>query len=269
MLKDEFVIDFVLGELYFIQGVYVKVVLYYEEMVKEWNEIGGVNVYQRLVELLSVVGEFEEVFLWYEKVAVEYIELNMIFGYGFIVYQVGMFKIVIKQLFDLKGFDFFYLLFYMLFVKSFEVEGMYEDVLKIVKEGIIYDEYNKEFFFYVGKMVLKFGNEDEGKKFFQEVLVFDLGYVEVFYMFLVVYYKEESFEEIIDLIQEVCGYGEEDLKYNWYLVSVYMGFEQYVEVKKSFEVVYFYYQEDWDFLYEYVYFLLEEGFQKEVLLFLK
>lgn len=124
----------------------------------------------------------------------------MIFGYGFIVLQVGFVKIVIKQLFDLKEFDLFYFLFYMLFLKSYEVEGMYEEVLKMVKEGIRYDEYNKEFFFYVVKMVLKIGKLEDGKQLFQEVFVFDLGFVEVFYIFFVVYYKEEDYEQIIDFI---------------------------------------------------------------------
>lgn len=110
---------------------------------------------------------------------------------------------------------------------------MYEDALKTAKEGITYDEYNKELFLYAAKMALKLGNEEEGKKLLQEALALDPGYVEALHTLLAVYHKEESFEEIIDLIQEVRGYGEEDPKYNWYLAGAYTGLEQYAEAKKA------------------------------------
>ena len=57
--------------------------------------------------------------------------------------------------------------------------------------------------------------------------------MEALHTLLAVYHKEESFEEIIDLIQEVRGYGEEDPKYNWYLAGAYTGLEQYAEAKKA------------------------------------
>ncbi|MFK8882583.1 tetratricopeptide repeat protein [Bacillus velezensis] len=269
MLQDEPVIDFALGELYFTQGSYAKAVPYYEETAKERHEIGGVNVHQRLAESLSAAGEFEEAISWYEKAAAEHTEPNTIFGYGFTAYQAGMVKTAIKQLSDLKGLDPSYSSLYMPLAKSYEAEGMYEDALKTAKEGITYDEYNKELFLYAAKMALKLGNAEEGKKLLQEALALDPGYVEALHTLLAVYHKEESFEEIIDLIQEVRGYGEEDPKYNWYLAGAYTGLEQYAEAKKSFEAAYLQHQDNRDFLYEYAHFLLEEGLQKEALPLLK
>ncbi|WFE12646.1 tetratricopeptide repeat protein [Bacillus atrophaeus] len=269
ILEDEPVIDFALGELYYTQGAYAKAIQYFKRTAEEQSEIGGVNVHQRLAESLSASGEFEEAIPWYEKAVEETPEPNTIFGYGFTASQAGFVKTAIKQLSDLKEIDPSYSSLYMPLAESYEAEGMYEEALKTVKEGISYDEYNKELFLYAAKMTLKIGNVQEGKKLLQEALALDPGYVEALHTLLAVYLKEEDYELIIDLIQEVRGYGEEDPKYNWYLASAYTELEKYEEAKKCFEAAYLHYREDRDFLYEYANFLLEEGLQQEALPLLK
>ncbi|QUF63780.1 tetratricopeptide repeat protein [Bacillus atrophaeus] len=269
ILEDEPVIDFALGELYYTQGAYAKAIQYFKRTAEEQSEIGGVNVHQRLAESLSASGEFEEAIPWYEKAVEETPEPNTIFGYGFTASQAGFVKTAIKQLSDLKAIDPSYSSLYMPLAESYEAEGMYEEALKTAKEGISYDEYNKELFLYAAKMTLKIGNVQEGKKLLQEALALDPGYVEALHTLLAVYLKEEDYELIIDLIQEVRGYGEEDPKYNWYLASAYTELEKYEEAKKCFEAAYLHYREDRDFLYEYANFLLEEGLQQEALPLLK
>ncbi|MGK9428695.1 tetratricopeptide repeat protein [Bacillus atrophaeus] len=269
ILEDEPVIDFALGELYYTQGAYAKAIQYFKRTAEEQSEIGGVNVHQRLAESLSASGEFEEAIPWYEKAVEETPEPNTIFGYGFTASQAGFVKTAIKQLSDLKEIDPSYSSLYMPLAESYEAEGMYEEALKTAKEGISYDEYNKELFLYAAKMTLKIGNVQEGKKLLQEALALDPGYVEALHTLLAVYLKEEDYELIIDLIQEVRGYGEEDPKYNWYLASAYTELEKYEEAKKCFEAAYLHYRDDRDFLYEYANFLLEEGLQQEALPLLK
>ncbi|MCG8397389.1 tetratricopeptide repeat protein [Bacillus atrophaeus] len=269
ILEDEPVIDFALGELYYTQGAYAKAIQYFKRTAEEQSEIGGVNVHQRLAESLSASGEFEEAIPWYEKAVEETPEPNTIFGYGFTASQAGFVKTAIKQLSDLKEIDPSYSSLYMPLAESYEAEGMYEEALKAAKEGISYDEYNKELFLYAAKMTLKIGNVQEGKKLLQEALALDPGYVEALHTLLAVYLKEEDYELIIDLIQEVRGYGEEDPKYNWYLASAYTELEKYEEAKKCFEAAFLHYREDRDFLYEYANFLLEEGLQQEALPLLK
>ncbi|MEC0694660.1 tetratricopeptide repeat protein [Bacillus atrophaeus] len=269
ILEDEPVIDFALGELYYTQGAYAKAIQYFKRTAEEQSEIGGVNVHQRLAESLSASGEFEEAIPWYEKAVEETPEPNTIFGYGFTASQAGFVKTAIKQLSDLKEIDPSYSSLYMPLAESYEAEGMYEEALKTAKEGISYDEYNKELFLYAAKMTLKIENVQEGKKLLQEALALDPGYVEALHTLLAVYLKEEDYELIIDLIQEVRGYGEEDPKYNWYLASAYTELEKYEEAKKCFEAAYLHYREDRDFLYEYANFLLEEGLQQEALPLLK
>ncbi|MCY8515004.1 tetratricopeptide repeat protein [Bacillus atrophaeus] len=269
ILEDEPVIDFALGELYYTQGAYAKAIQYLKKTAEEQSEIGGVNVHQRLAESLSASGEFEEAIPWYEKAVEETPEPNTIFGYGFTASQAGFVKTAIKQLSDLKEIDPSYSSLYMPLAESYEAEGMYEEALKTAKEGISYDEYNKELFLYAAKMTLKIGNVQEGKKLLQEALALDPGYVEALHTLLAVYLKEEDYELIIDLIQEVRGYGEEDPKYNWYLASAYTELEKYEEAKKCFEAAFLHYREDRDFLYEYANFLLEEGLQQEALPLLK
>ncbi|MCY7948380.1 tetratricopeptide repeat protein, partial [Bacillus atrophaeus] len=152
ILEDEPVIDFALGELYYTQGAYAKAIQYFKRTAEEQSEIGGVNVHQRLAESLSASGEFEEAIPWYEKAVEETPEPNTIFGYGFTASQAGFVKTAIKQLSDLKEIDPSYSSLYMPLAESYEAEGMYEEALKTAKEGISYDEYNKELFLYAAKM---------------------------------------------------------------------------------------------------------------------
>ncbi|WGI66141.1 hypothetical protein QEN29_25690 [Escherichia coli] len=56
LLPHEAVIDFALGELYFSQGLSKKAADYFYKVADQQNEIGGVNVYQRLAESLSTAG---------------------------------------------------------------------------------------------------------------------------------------------------------------------------------------------------------------------
>lgn len=58
------------------------------------------------------------------------------------------------------------------------------------------------------KMALKIGKSEDGKQSLQEALALDPGFVEALHTLLAVYHKEEDYEQIIDLIQEVRGYGK-------------------------------------------------------------
>ena len=53
-----------------------------------------------------------------------------------------------------------------------------DQALKTVKEGIREDEFNKELYFYGGKLALKKGIEQEAESMFKEALALDPGYLE-------------------------------------------------------------------------------------------
>ena len=76
LLPEETVIDFALGELYAHQGKLMEALQYYETVLKFTEEIGGVNLNQRLAETLSAGGSFEEALQYYEKAIEQKLEIN-------------------------------------------------------------------------------------------------------------------------------------------------------------------------------------------------
>lgn len=269
ILPDEPVIDFALGELYFAQGAYKKAVAQYKKAAGEKAVVGGVSVYQRLAESLSSSGEFEEALEWYEKAVRENPEPNTLFGYGFTALKAGYPKTAIKQLTELQELDPAYSSLYKPLANSYEEEGLYEEAFETAKEGIRVDEFNKELYLSAAKAALKTKRPADAKDLLQEALALDPGYIEAVHTLLALYLEEEDFESIIDLVEDVRKYGEDDPKFTWFLASAYAGIEEYEKAGREFEAAFLNYREDGDFLYEYAIFLLEEGKRKEALPLLK
>ena len=67
LLPNEVIIDFALGELYAEEGKFVQAIKCYENVLKNENEIAGVNVNQRIADAISAGGAFEEALPFYEK----------------------------------------------------------------------------------------------------------------------------------------------------------------------------------------------------------
>ncbi|MDV2887708.1 hypothetical protein RYX45_21295, partial [Alkalihalophilus pseudofirmus] len=82
LLPNEIIIDFALGELYGEQGEIAKAMKAYETVLKETNEIAGVNINGRIADLLSASGAFEDALVYYDKALNEKLEINTLFGYA-------------------------------------------------------------------------------------------------------------------------------------------------------------------------------------------
>jgi tetratricopeptide (TPR) repeat protein len=269
ILPDEPVIDFALGELYFTQGAYGKAVRQFKKAAEEEAVIGGVNVYQRLAESLSSSGAFEEALEWYEKAVKENPEPNTLFGFGFTALKAGYPKTAIKQLTELKEMDPAYSSLYKPLANSFEAEGLYEEAFETAKEGIRFDEFNKELYLSAAKAALKTKRHSEAKELLREALALDPGFLEAVHTLLALFLEEDDDESIIELVQEVRKYGEDDPKFSWHLASAFARTEVYDKAREEYENAFLHYRDDADFLYEYSMFLLEEGRRKEALPLLK
>lgn len=165
ILPDEVVIDFALGELYAEEGKLNEAIKAYEAVLQSETEIAGVNIHRRIAEMLSSSGAFEEALPFYEKAMDEKLEIDALFGYAFTALQAGFNKTAIEKFLELKELDPEYHSLYLYLAKAYEREGELESGLKTVKEGIKYDEFNKDLFFYGGKLALKLGDEEEAEKF--------------------------------------------------------------------------------------------------------
>ncbi|PAF11676.1 hypothetical protein CHH61_26025, partial [Shouchella clausii] len=61
----------------------------YENVLRKEDIIAGINVNQRLADILSAGGAFEEALPYYEKALDDKLEINTLFSYAFTALQAG------------------------------------------------------------------------------------------------------------------------------------------------------------------------------------
>ncbi|MFZ7943042.1 MULTISPECIES: tetratricopeptide repeat protein [Bacillaceae] len=259
LLPDEVIIDFALGELYSEKGEVIKAMNAFEIVLREENEIAGVNIHGRMADLLSASGAFEEALAYYDKALDEKLEINTLFGYAFTALQAGYNRTAIEKFNELKELDPEYHSLYLHLAKAYEREEELENSLQAIKEGIKQDEFNKELFFYGGKMALKLGKVDEAEQNFREALALDPGFIEAALTLNKLLFQHERFGDVIELISQLDILEEEEPQILWDTAHAYQKLEEFSYALDKYENAYTFFKNNETFLLDYGYFLIEEG----------
>lgn len=259
ILPEEIVIDFALGELYSEEGEVTKALQAYKAVLQEENELAGANINQRIADLLSTSGAFEEALPYYEKALNEKLEINTLFGYAFTALQGGFNRKAIEKFLELKEIDSEYHSLYLPLAKAYEREEELEKCLDIVQQGIRQDEFNKELFCYGGKIALKRGEEEEAEKFLREALALDPGFTEAAIALNSIFFKQEKYDQVIDLLSTIEIQEESEPQFLWDAALAYQKLEEYSKALTKYESAYNFFKNDEAFLTNFGYFLIEEG----------
>ncbi|WP_338470083.1 tetratricopeptide repeat protein [Niallia sp. XMNu-256] len=257
LLPNEAVIDFALGELNYEEGKFSEAIHYYKMVIQTTEEVGGVNLNQRIADALSAGGSFEDALHYYEKALMEKMELNTLFNYGFTALQAGFNEKAIKLFLQLKEIDPEYYSLYTNLARAYERVEDVEKGYQILKEAMQYDEFNKDLYLYAGKLALKIGKEDEAEQMFREALALDPELIEAALTLNKLFLHQERYEDIIEIIS-IVGV-EEDPQFNWDAAIAYQNLEEYSQALNSYENAYTFFKDSSDFLSHYGYFLVEEG----------
>ncbi|WP_419393732.1 tetratricopeptide repeat protein [Cytobacillus praedii] len=263
ILPDEIIIDFALGELYAEQGKFLEATRAYELVLLKEDVIAGVNVNQRMAEVLSVGGAFEEALPYYEKALDEKIEINTLFSYAFTALQAGFNRTAIEKFNELKELDPEYHSLYLNLSKAYEREEELENSYQAIKMGIKQDEYNKELYFNGGKLALKLGKEEEAESLFRESLALDPEYTEAAATLTKLFLKQERYEDILEITEMMNDQEEEEPRLLWDAAIAYQHLEEYSQALNKYNSAYTFFKEQPDFLSDYGYFLIEEGKRAE------
>lgn len=259
ILPDEVIIDFALGELYSDQGEVTKALRSYEAVLKEQHEIAGVSIYQRMAELLSASGEFEEALVYYDKAIDEKLEINTLFGYAFTALQAGYNRTSIEKFEELKGLDPEYHSLYLHLAKAYEREEELQSSLTVIQEGIKQDEFNKDLFFFGGKIAIKLAQPELAEQYFREALALDPGFTEAALTLNKLFFQQERYEAVIDLITQLDFVEDEEPQLLWDSALAYEKLEEYSDALDKYESAYTFFKNNEAFLNDYGYFLIEEG----------
>jgi tetratricopeptide (TPR) repeat protein len=263
LLPNEKIIDFALGELYAEQGKFVEAVEEYQKVLIDQTEIAGVNLHQRLAEVLSVSGKFEEALPYYDKALEEKLEINTLFGYAFTAYQAGYFRTAIEKFNELMELDPEYHSLYLYLAKAHEQEEDLEECFRVIQLGMKQDEFNKDLFFYGGKIALKLGQETKAEQLLREALVLDPGFSEAALILNKLFLQKERFEDVLDLLENIEAIDEEEPQLLWDAAIALQKTEDYLQALNKYERAYTFFKNNTDFLLDYGYFLMEEGKTRE------
>ncbi len=259
ILPNEVIIDFALGELYAEQGKFLEATKAYAKVLETEETIAGVNVNQRMAEVLSVGGAFEEALPYYEKAMEGKLEINTLFGFAFTALQAGYNRTAIEKFNELKELDPEYHSLYLNLAKAYEREEELENSFNAVKMGIKQDEFNKELYFYGGKLALKIGKEEEAENLFREALALDPEYTEAAVTLNKLFIRQERYEDMLEITQMLGELAEEEPRLLWDAAIAYEKLEEYSLALNKYNRAYTFFKEQPDFLSDYGYFLIEEG----------
>lgn len=259
ILPHEPAIDFALGELYAEQGKFVNALNAYERVLKEPSLHPEINIHERIAEVMSASGAFEEALPYYKEALENRLEMNTLFQYGFTALQAGHYQLAIEKFTDLQELDYEYHSLYLLLAKAYEGLNDLEACMETVKKGLALDKFNKELFFYGGKIALKQNDESEAEQLIRQAIALDPGFLEAVITLNKLLRKQERFEDIIALLADIDVCGEEDPQYSWDRAIAFQQLEQYSHALNEYEKAYTFFKGNEDFLVDYGYFLIEEG----------
>ncbi|KAB2338314.1 tetratricopeptide repeat protein [Cytobacillus depressus] len=259
ILPNEVIIDFALGELYAEQGKFLEAARVYEKVLETDDMIAGVNVNQRMAEVLSVGGAFEQALPFYEKAMDEKVEIHTLFGYAFTALQAGYNRTAIEKFNELKELDPEYHSLYLNLAKAYEREEDLENSLQTIQIGIQYDEFNRELYYFGGKLALKLGKEEVAEKLLREALALDPEYVAAACDLNKLLLHQERFEEVIEITSLLKDFEEEEPRFIWDAAIAYKHLEEYSLALNKYNDAYTFFKEEPEFLSDYGNFLIEEG----------
>ncbi|WP_071395583.1 tetratricopeptide repeat protein [Bacillus tuaregi] len=259
MLPEEVIIDFALGELYAEEGKFTHAIKCYEHVLETRNEIGGVDVNQRMADAISAGGAFEEALPYYERALENKLEINTLFNYGFTALQAGYNGKAIEKFSELKELDPEYYSLYMNLARAYEREEDPEKGFQTLIEGIQYDEYNKDLYFYAGKLALKMGKEEEAEKMLREAIALDPELTDAALTLNKLLLHQERWEDVLEIVHIMEEGGEIETQFLWDAAVAHQNLENFSQALNSYENAYNFYKDSMDFLVDYGYFLIEEG----------
>ncbi|WP_416826734.1 tetratricopeptide repeat protein [Ectobacillus polymachus] len=262
-LPDEPIILFGLGEFYSSQGDFVKAVPYYEELLTEQNEIGGVSIPLRLAEALSSLGQWEEAIPYYERGLESHKDIHTLFGHAFTLYQAGMYQRAIPVFLELKELDPHYTSLHEYLADCYEEEGMMQECYDTLKEGLKTDSYSVGYHIKLAEAAARLGFMDEAQTALLEALALDPGHLEAVLKYIHILKHDEKYEEIITAITIAMENGEDDPQLTWDLAFAKKQLEQYSDALNHYREAYTSFKDNFTFLEEYGHFLLEEGLRQE------
>lgn len=260
ILPDEPVLVYALAQLYHTSGKYKEAIVLYEQLVEEetqdlWQE----NLFILLADCHNAIGNFEEGIDYLEQIYQEDHTSDSLFQLGFAYLQLKQFPRAVQIFEQLLEMDPDYNSAYFYLAESLDEEHRHEEALDAIQKGIDIDPYQPEFFLFQAKLYLKLSEENEAEKSLDQVLRLDPDLMEAKLLKIDLLIGQESYDEVIQMIETEDNEGIYHPNYEWRLAKVYNEIEEFEKAAAHFDKAYLTLADNLSFLEDYSEFLREEA----------
>ncbi|MFY0742230.1 tetratricopeptide repeat protein [Solibacillus silvestris] len=263
ILPHEPLLQFAKAELLFETGRFTEAVRIYEELYAIDKKFAGIILAQRLAEVYRAGAGYETALDYYMEALEEEVTADLLFGSAYAAFQTEKYELAIKQLEDLKELDPDYFAAYLLLAESYAMLEDNERALKVIKEGLKRDEYDKSLYLFAGKLAIKNGKQQEAVEFLSEAIALDPEYMEAILVLMSVYNTEQRYEEIISLYEQLHQNEFEWVALYPFVANAYNEEELFEKAYEIYKEAYNEFNDDVEFLEKYFLFLVEDGKRDE------
>ncbi|GAA0360494.1 tetratricopeptide repeat protein [Bacillus horti] len=203
LFPEEQVLYTALGEIFYHQEKYSLAVLNYEK--------GSViSTYARLADCYAHLGEFERALDYYKKATLtDKGSAELLFGYGFVAYQLGELELASKKFTELLELDPFYTSAYSLLSEALGQQGKRVEAIHYLDQGIKYDQTNPALFYLKGLLLRQQSEHQESQRWLQQALELDESNTLVLDELLALYMDvedwdkaQETIDKLLDVVPE-------------------------------------------------------------------
>jgi pentatricopeptide repeat protein len=226
---DEKILHTALGEVFYQQEKYSLAITSYEK--------GNViSTYSKLADCYAHVGRFEDALDYYQKaVTTESENPDLLFGAGFVAYQLEKWELAASKFTELLDQDPYYTSVYPLVVDTYSKLGQEEEAEKYIDLGLKYDQTNPHLFFLLGEHSLKKGEVANAKKTFIQSLEIDETYVLSIEKLVELTKAEEDWESTLMYLGRLLDIAPERGNLHTQIGTVYEEMEEWNKAENSYK----------------------------------
>lgn len=258
ILPDEPLIQFALGELYFVNGQFREAAEMYQELLEaQVTEISSVSMNERIGSSFSMLGEFEEAIPFLEKAINEEQTDDRLFQLAFTYLQLHENQKAIALLQQLKALNPHYQSLYLSLGEALQEEEQLEEAREVLAEGIKENPFQVDLYQLASENAYRLHDTAQAEVLLKQALELGEKTDETRLTLSNLYLNEQRFDEVIETVKQMeeqgHPYGE------WNLAHAYNELEEFDLAKVHFEQAYQELSHEPEFLKEYAVFLREEG----------
>ncbi|MCC4721696.1 tetratricopeptide repeat protein [Salinicoccus sp. RF5] len=182
-LSDDPILDFALAEIYYEDGEFPDAIRHYEMLISNgFQEVNGVELNLRLAELHMNQLDLENAQMYFEAADEKYYSNDDYYRKALLEYQLQSYesaKNLLRQVIENEP---YYVNAYILLMNVHETEHDLEAAIELIGDYIKEDDTEPLFFFHLGRLHFRNGEEEKALESFDRALSLDQDYDDAYLM---------------------------------------------------------------------------------------